>query len=151
MNGKPFLIHDKWKQNTCNTKRNTRCHFHRLLQHASWPQTSRSWSMPNQTWNSQRWLILTTARVVNTQAVVYARVTGGICMYSCWNVCAAMSTDAHYTHAYTSALHFPFSVCARMRCYRKLIPAGSLHSSGYKQTKLDSARSPAKLSPVRSI
>jgi len=32
--------------------------------------------------------IFTTAIVVITHAVVYARVMGGICIYSWWKVCA---------------------------------------------------------------
>lgn len=36
--------------------------------------------------NLVRKYILTTARVVTTQAVAYVRVTTGICKYSCWNV-----------------------------------------------------------------
>lgn len=39
--------------------------------------------------------------VVRTQAVVYARVTGGICMYSCWNVRCAILVNRSCRHSQT--------------------------------------------------
>lgn len=49
-------------------------------------------------------VIFTTASVVTTQAVVYVRVTTGICMYSCWKVWYAILPELPQRHVSDSRL-----------------------------------------------